>query len=100
MPVRSERIVLADDFEGFELTVRTNPPLRVINLLASQEIGDLILALSEIILDWNFVDEEGEPLPPPSQETIAELPMDLVVLIAEHYQEAVNRLPPPTRKPS
>lgn len=94
MPVRTCKIKLDGDFVGFELVMRLNPKLRVIKDMASGDMDALTAALGEVILQWNFPDEQGEPMPPPSQETIEELPIDLITLIAERYQQEINKLPP------
>ena len=94
MPVRTCKLQLEGDFAGFELVMRLNPNLRVIKDMASGDMDALTAALGEVILQWNFPDEEGKPMPAPSQETIEELPIDLITLIAERYQQEINKLPP------
>lgn len=93
LPIKTAKLSLSGDYEGWECTVRTNPPLRVFRMLQSDLAEDVIAALAVIILDWNFVDEEGNPLPPPDEAGVEALPLDLVDQIGRAYTEEIVTLP-------
>lgn len=73
MPVKTRRVELTGEYEGWWAVVRTNAPFSLFVGLAS--VGDadgtgaltamvsVYENLAKIVLDWNFVDEDGEPLP-------------------------------------
>jgi len=94
MPVKTKDMALDGDYEGWNFTARTNPPIAAFGHIASGDFDRIVLGLSRIIRVWNFVDEEGEPLLPPSQETIGELPLDLLTGIANKYVAELSTLPP------
>lgn len=88
MPIKTRTVELDGDYAGWSATVRTNAPFSNF-LQLSQLSGDdgqaALKALAEIysllpklIFGWNFVDEEGEPLPC-NAEGFAQLPADLLV---------------------
>jgi hypothetical protein len=97
MPI--ERAELTIDLPGYEdwrVTVRLNPSWRLLEddlrrALAAGDTARFAKALTRIILDWNFVDEEGEPLPV-SEEGVSALPDDLLAALVQAYFQA--RQPP------
>lgn len=94
MPVRTAQIELDGEYEGFSFTLRTNAPLYVLAGLSSGDLPRITEALAEVLIDWNFPDENGDPLPPPSTETVGQLPFDLVGIIASHFNKEATSLPP------
>jgi len=100
MPVKLETFHLDGDYEGWTFTARTNPPIWVFDDLQTGEADAIYTALSEIIRDWNFVDEEGEPLGAPSPATIRKLPLDLILQIVDKCVNAVGSLNPKSNETS
>jgi hypothetical protein len=95
LPVKLKEIELDGDLAGWKLTARINPPLKIIEKIQSMKtVTDLVETLPEIIIDWNFVNEEGEELGKPSPETMRELPIDLLTAIFAKYNEEVLSLSP------
>jgi len=94
LPIKTKEIELNGDYAGWTLTVRTNPPISAFGHIASGEFDRIVLGLSRIVRVWNFVDENGDPLEAPSQETIGELPLDLLTAIANKYVTELSALPP------
>lgn len=102
LPVRTERIDFADDYEGFYVTVWMNPPQYLIDDLNSPERKwD---ALGTLIQDSNMADADGNPLDFKSEETWGRvLPVELAVVILNRYIDAFNtraRLPKANGTPS
>lgn len=62
MPYRTAKVELDGAFEGWWFLARTNPPIRAISDMYSGNFDRMVRGLSEIVLDWNFVDEEGNNL--------------------------------------
>lgn len=67
MPVKTQKIQLGGEWDGWEFTARTNPSISVFDKLTSGDFHLICEALGECILGWNFVDEEGEPMLPPDE---------------------------------
>jgi len=67
MPVRTRQVELDGAWEGWQFEGRVNPPIAILDKLQSDRFHDICEALGSIILDWNFVDEEGQPLDSPPQ---------------------------------
>lgn len=93
MPVKVKEIELDGEWEGWRLTVRRNAPLDVVlrlQGLASDEgsLGGLIATLPDIIVRWNFVDEDGLPLPL-TAEGCRQLPLDLFRAVMEAFGEVI-----------
>ena len=66
MPVRIERLEMDGDYEGWWFTARVNPRMEMFNLLMQGTYAGMVTVLSELLVgEWNFVDEEGEPLSQP-----------------------------------
>ncbi len=89
MPVRTAVLALDGDYAGFAVTVRLNAPFGVFRQLASGQEGDMVEALSRLIVDWNLSDEEGTPIPL-TPEGIDAVPIDLLKLIMDGVTEAVR----------
>jgi hypothetical protein len=93
MPVRTATIVLNSEYEGWQATMRTNPPLRVYEEMQSGTVERVKVALAGVIVDWNFVDEAGEALPA-SAEGVMALPADLLQQLITAWQVAVAQPAP------
>lgn len=103
MPVKTRRIELEGEYEGWWYEIRTNPPVgplidaistfEAANKESLAEILPPIYTLLELIIhSWNFVDEKGKDLSA-NKDGIKKLPIDLVMLVAEKSQEAVLAVP-------
>ncbi len=89
---RTEKFILDDEWQGWEFEAVSNPPLSVIYDLSSGDIENRVIpALVSQIKRWNFVDEEGNDLGPPSLEAMNRLPVDLVMLIANGLSERAGK---------
>ncbi|HNT76946.1 MAG TPA: hypothetical protein PKH77_18200 [Anaerolineae bacterium] len=82
MPVISRRIEIAEGpYAGWWAEMQVNPPQRVISELIK---GDTDLSsVSGLIVEWNFVDFEGQPLDP--KAPLEELPYDLMRALLPKY---------------
>lgn len=99
MPVRTRVVEMDGDYAGFHATMRVNISIRQAEALAS-DLDDICVVLSDIIQDWNFVDEHGTPVPlgddttPHKTEIIIEglraLPMELLKMLQIKYSEALR----------
>ncbi len=91
---RKEITIKEGDYAGWKFTGIVNPPLNAIEDLTSATIERMKKGLTRIIVaPWNFVDEEGKPMPDPSLDTIGELPIDLVSAISTAYIAETATLP-------
>lgn len=87
LQVKTRRVELDGEYEGWWVTVRTNAPfgmfLSMTQLNTNDEAGQtaalvkMVNMLPDLIHGWNFVDEEGEPLPCDAAG-VRRLPMDLI----------------------
>ncbi len=94
-PVRTACIELDGDYAGWWATVRTNLKIRTFKELIAGDLDRSTKALSQILLAWNFVDEQGQPLPSPADPAaIEELTGEQVKLVVDKYVELVNKVPP------
>lgn len=99
MPVRTATVELDGDYAGWRATVRTNAPfanfLRLSQLGAGdgQEmmaaLGEVYALLPKLVMGWNFVDEDGAPLPC-NAEGFAQLPGDLMLKLITAAGSAAN----------
>lgn len=100
LPVRSKRVVLAGEYDGWEATVRTNAPLGLFLKLAQlgqtddsnatmAALSELVNVLPSLVLDWNFVDEDGQPLPC-TRAGIERLPTDLLMALVGALSSATG----------
>lgn len=93
MPIKTKEIELTGEWQGWCLTVRRNAPLDVVlrlQGLASDEgsLAGLIATLPDIIVRWNFVDEDGAPLPL-TAEGCRQLPLNLFRAVMEAFGEVI-----------
>lgn len=94
MPVRTGKVSLEGTYEGWECVVRLNPPLRVFGDFSSGEFDRIISGLRLVILNWNFVDEDGNDLGPPDDTNVSLLPLDLAQAVAEAFTAKIAELDP------
>jgi hypothetical protein len=87
MPVRTVRVELEGDYSHFSLVMRSNPPLRVFTgIQANQDFATLRDIMHELIIDWDFVDENGSALPVGDLEAVS---IDLFGMIVTRYLATV-----------
>jgi hypothetical protein len=88
MPVRSAPIELEGSYEGWTAMVRVNMPVVQYNVLFGGSWAERFGALAEVVLEWNFVDDEGMEIPitPDGMEL---LPLDLLQDLLRRIDEAV-----------
>ena len=94
MPVRTATVEFDGDYAGWEATIRTNIPVRILEDMRSGETDRIETAVAEIVKSWNFVDEQGEPLGI-KPESIGELPIDLLTALIEGVRDK-TQTPKPT----
>jgi hypothetical protein len=107
MPVRTKEIHLNDEWEGWSFTARTNPPMGIITEMSSGEVELITQSIAKVIIDWNFVDEEGNSLPIPENivdddgaiiqkavDIVKLIPIDLLTVVSQAYSEEVAKLSP------
>jgi hypothetical protein len=92
-PIRTAEILLDEiGYPGWHATVRLNPRSSVYDQLVSVE-GEWWAAFGQIVLDWNFVDEEGELVPLPREiasEKELDLPVGVMTFLFTRYFDAVQ----------
>jgi len=90
MPIKTATVDLGGEYAGWTATVRTNAPFSNFLALtrlnaddgqaALRALGEIYDLLPALVLAWNFVDEDGRPLPC-DREGFAHLPADLMVAL-------------------
>jgi hypothetical protein len=96
MPIKTKTVDVGGDYAGWTATIRTNAPFSTFISMARLADGDgqaPIRALAElydilprVVIAWNFVDEEGEPLPC-DREGFAHLPAELIMALVNAVNE-------------
>lgn len=94
MPVKTQEIALDGDWAGWRFTVQRNAPLDVLLRLEelksdASDLGALIAVLPAIIIRWNFVDTQGEPLPL-TTAGLRQLPLELFQAVMEAFGALIN----------
>ena len=91
MPIRTVELDFTDDgYPGFHATGRLNVPLRVGDDMRSGEEQRARAAILAVFPAWDFVDEEGEPIPH-SLEGIDGMPQDLLEAMFTRWSEALRQ---------
>ncbi|MFA6016440.1 MAG: hypothetical protein WC742_15385 [Gallionellaceae bacterium] len=93
-PVKTREMSLEGEYEGWEFSARTNPPISAFGDVASGDFDRIVTGLAKILRGWNFVDENGVELPPPDATVIRERPLDLLTAIANKYVTELSTLSP------
>ena len=89
-PVKEATLTLKGDYAGWTCRVRTNPRFGVFDDLSSGDFPRIGAALAHICREWDFVDEDGEPLRQPSDGGVADLTSDLMAELMARFVEHVN----------
>lgn len=72
-------------YDGWQVTFRTNPPWSVLTAPEQQDPARLPQWLAQLIVEWDFVDEDGRPLPP-TADGIAQLPAVLMAALTDAWR--------------
>jgi hypothetical protein len=86
MPVRTSDIEMDAPYDGWEATVRINMPVKEYDRMFDPETR--YEAMGEAIIRWNFVDDDGDPIPP-NADGVQELGFDLLRMLLEKIDKAV-----------
>ena len=92
LAVRIKEVHLNGEFQGWSFVCRTNVPWSVLEGMQSGNYERIRDELAKILISWDFVDEEGRPMPKPSPESISALPFDLMTAVLEGATEAIMAL--------
>jgi hypothetical protein len=77
-------------YPGWVVTMRLNVRARTYDDFLSQDRELFWAAFGQIVLEWNLVDEEGQPLPLPKDGLGArDLPIDILNTLVLRYVEAM-----------
>ena len=111
MPVRTHEFNLNGDWTGWNFTAKVNIPLGTFERLQTGKFTEITDVLAGILIDWNFVDESGEPLKAirkeqgengkeiemevvgPCLETVRLLPVDLGTIVLREITTYIRELP-------
>ncbi len=87
MPVRTITIDFEGDYAGFAVMMRSNPPLRTFTeIQANSDFDSLRKIMTTLVLEWNFVDEDGQPIETGEFEAI---PVELFAQLVQRYLGAI-----------
>lgn len=99
MPIRTRMVELDGDYAAYHATMRMNISIKQAEALSS-DLTDICAALADIIQDWNFTDDKGNPLPLGDEETprkpaviiegLRSLPMEMFRLLQAKYGEVLR----------
>lgn len=90
--VRTAAVVLDGNYEGWSATVRTNPPQSVWTDFVSGDDERFRHALAQVVLAWDFVDDDGNDVPLPSADDYDpnRLPFDLIPALVRAYTASLR----------
>lgn len=102
MPIKTTRLEFDDDgYPEWYAVVRTNVRGAVMDDYRSGDQDRWWAAIGQIVQEWNFCDEDGQPIAPPRQGTQSkELPEDLLSALLRKFREAFEELARPPKEPS
>jgi len=91
MPIKSVCLTLDEiGYDGWQVEMRLNVRARTYDHFLSQERDEFWSAFSEIVQSWNFLNEDGDPLPLPKDGLgPRELPIDILNTLVLRYVEAM-----------
>lgn len=80
LPKRTAVLALNGDYAGAEVTVWINPPFGLWERAAAKEIDNKQL-MGEMILSWNLLGYDGQPIPAPKDGGLSAVPVDMLAAI-------------------
>ena len=90
---KTRTVRLEGEFAGGEVTVRRNAPLDVIlrldRLKDQADFEQLLDLIPEIVVGWNFTDEDGGPIPV-TPAGVRALPVDLFQAVMAAFNESIT----------
>ena len=91
MPIKTATVALDEiGYEGWHAELRLNVRARTYDDFLSQDRDRFWAAVSEIVVGWNFLSEDGEPLPLPKDGLgPRDLPIDILNTLVLRYVEAM-----------
>lgn len=106
LPVKRVEVQLTGDYEGWYFAYRQNPPMGLylermaaLQALDQSDENSVLRAtagmygvLELMLIDWNFVDENGDDIPA-TLEGLRALPMDLIQEMFSQMKGAVTEAP-------
>lgn len=92
MPIKTAVITLDDiGYAGWQAELRLNVRARTYDDFLSQDREQFWAAFAEIVRDWNFRSEDGDPLPLPRDGLgPRDLPIDVLNTLVLRYVEAMS----------
>lgn len=92
MPVKKTVVELDEiGYPGWKCVLRTNPRAEAWDRFLSETDNEAVWNnFSTFILEWNFGDEEGNPLPLPPATRRQDLPAEIPNFLVNHYIDAFN----------
>jgi len=104
MPIKTATIDLEEiDYPGWHAEMRLNVRARTYDAFLSQDTEQFWDAFSQIVVGWNLLDEDGQPLPLPRDGLgPRDLPIDILNTLVLRYVEAMadSAAVPKAREPS
>ena len=88
-PIRTARCDLTDDYAGFYVVVRTNPPMRIYEEFSSGDFARVLAGMAALTVESNLTDPEGNPVNLSTLEGWREMPQDLLGAVSQTIQAAV-----------
>ncbi len=79
------------EYEGLEATVSLSVPYGALEDLKGGDENKILDVITYMLKDWNLCDmKTGEPLGPPSEETVRKASIDVLMAIFEKAMESMQ----------
>ena len=101
MPVRMATVDLTGDYEGWNFTARVGLKMGEYEALMDfvdressmrESLAEMKCILARQLVSWNFVDEDGDAIPPDA-DGIDELPLDLLAACFTSLMGVIGKSP-------
>ena len=80
----------SDLYSGWKAKIWVNPPLWQFERLQSGMIKEIYEAIHNLVVSWNFLDEEGNPLENNIETIRKKMPTDLLLRIIEVVSKEIT----------
>ena len=80
---RTKIITLDGDFEGFQFTAKVSASMRTMSKIQTGNFDLIVVALKKVVEGWNFVDEDGNPLPQPHDTVFVDAETDEIIAVQD-----------------